>query len=86
MLKMKIAAAILVAVFAFAPMQAHAVLPAAASSTVAPVVPGLIFACAGGIIFAAAIAPAQHKQQLTQLDALTCGWLFLLNSHQRRKR
>jgi hypothetical protein len=81
MCKLKIAVAILAAVFAFAPMQAHAFVPTpppVAASSAAPVVPWLIFGCAGGIIFAAMIANGQGRP-LTAAEASTCGLLFLLN-------
>ena len=81
MCKLKIAVAILAAVFAFAPMQANAIAvittpPPASSGN--PVVPWLIFACAGGIIFAAMIANGRGRQ-LTAAEAATCGLLFLAN-------
>ncbi len=78
--KLKIAVAILAAVFAFAPMQANAVMPTppAAASSASPVVPWLLFGCAGGIIFAAMIANGQGRQ-LTAAEAATCGLLFLAN-------
>jgi hypothetical protein len=81
MCKLKIAVAILAAVFAFVPMQAHAFVPPpppVAGSTVAPVAPWLIIGCAGGIIFSALIANGQGRQ-LTAAEAATCGLLFLLN-------
>ena len=42
----------------------------------APVVPYVIFGCAGSIIFAAFIANFQQKRQLTANEAATCGLLF----------
>lgn len=74
MCKLKIAVAILAAVFAFAPMKAKAngVIATPAASSAAPVVPWLIFGCAGGIIFSAMIANAQGRP-LTAAEAATCG-------------
>jgi hypothetical protein len=53
--------------------------PPPGSSTVAPVAVWLIFGCASGIIFAAAIANARDNRQLTAAEAATCGLLFLLS-------
>jgi hypothetical protein len=41
-----------------------------------PVVPFVIFGCAGALIFAALIANWQQKRQLTAAEAMTCGLLF----------
>jgi hypothetical protein len=86
MCKLKIAVAILAAVFAFAPMQANAlaviVTPPAAASSATPVVPWLIFGCAGGIIFSAMIANGQGRP-LTAAEAATCGLGFLFSPPPR---
>ena len=50
----------------------------APSSSGAPVGIWLIFGCASGIIFAAAVANARDNRQLTQSEAITCGLLFWL--------
>ena len=84
MCKLKIAVAILAAVFAFAPMQASAVIatPVPAASSATPVVPWLIFGCAGGIIFAAMIANGQGRP-LTAAEAATCGLGLLFSPPPR---
>ena len=41
-----------------------------------PVVPYVIFGCAGSLVLAAFIANIQRKRQLTPAEAATCGLLF----------
>ena len=88
MLKSKIAAVVLAAMLAFTPANVSVagidVTPAAPKSSVAPVAVWLIFGCASGIIFAAAIANARDNRQLTAGEAATCGLLFLFSPPRQR--
>lgn len=91
MLKSKFAVTVLTALLLFTSANVSVggsvvVVPSAPRSSAAPVAVWLIFGCASGIIFAAAVANAQQNRQLTQREALTCGLLFWLESQQRRRR
>lgn len=63
---------------AFATYYPHPV-PVHVPGHAAPVVPWLIFGCAGGIILAAMVANARDNRELTTEEAWSCGTLFLLS-------
>jgi len=79
MKKSKMLAFALVAVMALSPSISFggtAVAPAAIPHSAKPIVPYVIFGCAGALIFAAIIANIQRNRQLTPAEAATCGLLF----------
>ena len=55
-------------------------------SHAAPVVPWLIFGCAGGIILAAFAANARDNRELTALEAWSCGLLFWGSEPKRNRK
>ena len=89
MLKSKIVAATLAVMLVFTSANVSmaggmVLLRAAPGSSSAPVGVWLIFGCATGIIFAAAIANARDNRQLTPAEAASCGLLFLLSPPRPR--
>lgn len=70
------------ALLAFSAVTADAgvVAPPPTSHTGAgPTVVWVIFGCAGSIIFTAYVAHARHHRQLTQQEAMTCGFAYWAN-------
>ena len=59
---------------------AGAIAPPPTSHTGAgPTVVWVIFGCAGSIIFTAYVAHVRHKRELTQQEAMTCGFAYWAN-------
>lgn len=52
----------------------------------APVVPWLIFGCAGGIILAAMAANARDNRELTMAEASSCGTLFWFSQAKAKRK
>ena len=49
-----------------------------------PTVVWIIFGCAGSVVFTAIVKNAQQRQQLTALEAQTCGLAYWFNPQNYR--
>jgi hypothetical protein len=85
MLKPKILTVAIVAAIAFSPNASFGgpATPVVNTTHSKPVVPYVIFGCAGSIIFSALFANYQQRRQLTWNEAASCGLLYWFNPTKR---